>query len=288
MSFICQILREDSIQEFLNSTSELLYEHEATNTLMLGLCEGMLSSSPKTPPLLIRIVENHETVSAAIQTPPMNLVLTHASTSNLEELAKYLKKAGANFPGVVGPAKESEQFSKIWSSLVGNQALLGMGQKIYKLEKVNFPNNVIGTFRAATTSELNTVFNWIMAFAKESLPASDQRREAHWREFAERAVQKQNAYFWIHDNKPVSIAFASRPTKNGASINGVYTPPDFRKKGYASGVVAHISQKMLDNGKKFCVLYTDLSNPTSNKIYQNIGYKEVADSKHFLFLTESP
>lgn len=63
----------------------------------------------------------------------------------------------------------------------------------------------------------------------------------------------------------------------------VYTPPEFRKNGYASFVVAELSQKILNSGKKFCILYTDLANPTSNKIYQNIGYKEVADSKHMIF-----
>ncbi|MNT82395.1 FR47-like protein [compost metagenome] len=97
-------------------------------------------------------------------------------------------------------------------------------------------------------------------------------------------IQKQNVYLWIVDGEIVSMANASRPTENGVSISGVYTPPAKRKIGYASAVVASLSQKMLDSGKKFCVLYTDLANPTSNKIYQEVGYKEVCDSKHFNFV----
>ena len=53
--------------------------------------------------------------------------------------------------------------------------------------------------------------------------------------------------------------------------------PEFRGRGYASNCVAALTQKMLDQGRKFCFLYTDLSNPTSNKIYQQIGYRPVCD-----------
>jgi predicted GNAT family acetyltransferase len=90
-------------------------------------------------------------------------------------------------------------------------------------------------------------------------------------------------YLWAVNGKYVSVAHIGRPTKNGISVSAVYTPKQFRRNGYASGVVANITQAMLDSGKQFCVLYADLSNPTSNKIYQNIGYREVADSKYFLF-----
>ncbi|MBX3020141.1 MAG: GNAT family N-acetyltransferase [Bdellovibrionales bacterium] len=276
-------IRDESIQEFINKAGPLLYKDEPTNSLMLGLCEGMLTNPPKNSPLLVRVVKDNETVSAAIQTPPMNLVITYTDQVALAELVKVLKNSNADFPGVVGPAKESELFANEWSKLIGKKTKLGMGQKIYRLDEVRFPSCVEGSFRPASADEAEIVFDWIIAFAKESLPASDQRGEEHWRMFAQNAVQKQTAHFWIYENQPVSIAFVSRPTRHGVSLNGVYTPAEFRKNGFASAVVAHLSQKMLDAGKEFCVLYTDLSNPTSNKIYQEIGYREVSDSKHFLF-----
>ncbi len=278
-----KIIRDESINKFLENTAQLLYRDEPTNSLMLGLCEGMVAIPPKNSPLLIRIVKNDETVSAAIQTPPMNLVITYADQQALKVLAEYLKNFDEDLPGVVGPAKESEFFASEWSKIATKQSRLGMGQKIYKLKKVRFPKEIEGSFRAASSKDLEIVFDWIMAFAKESIPASDQRGEVHWRAFAQNAVQKQTAHFWVKQDQPVSVAFVSRPTKNGVSVNGVYTPPEFRKNGFASAVVAHLSQKMLDAGKEFCVLYTDLSNPTSNKIYQEIGYQEVSDSKLFLF-----
>jgi predicted GNAT family acetyltransferase len=279
-----QIIFDDSVQSFLGKAGDMLYLHEPTNSLMLGLCEGMQKQTPKTAPLLIRVVENNKTVSAAIQTPPMNLILTYGHREHLELLAKELKERDVQFTGVVGPAIESESFANIWTGLSGKTKHLGMGQKIYKIEKVDFPTNIAGEFKVATELDLPVVLEWIQAFAKECLPPTDQRSEMHWREFAESGIQRQSVYFWMVEGKPCAMARAMRPTQDGVSVAGVYTPPASRKNGYASAVVAHLSQKMLDSGKKFCVLYTDLSNPTSNKIYQNVGYREVCDSKHFYFV----
>ncbi|OZU86959.1 GNAT family N-acetyltransferase, partial [Virgibacillus indicus] len=52
----------------------------------------------------------------------------------------------------------------------------------------------------------------------------------------------------------------------------------FKKKGYATSTVAHLSQKILDEGFQFCSLYTDSTNPTSNSIYKKIGYYEAGSS----------
>jgi predicted GNAT family acetyltransferase len=63
----------------------------------------------------------------------------------------------------------------------------------------------------------------------------------------------------------------------------VYTPPEKRNRGYASSLVAALSQHLLDGGRKFCFLYTDLANPTSNKIYRALGYEHVGDSVQIFF-----
>jgi predicted GNAT family acetyltransferase len=40
---------------------------------------------------------------------------------------------------------------------------------------------------------------------------------------------------------------------------------------------------LLDQGKQFTSLFTDLSNPTSNSIYQKIGYQPVCDFDLYRF-----
>ena len=60
--------------------------------------------------------------------------------------------------------------------------------------------------------------------------------------------------------------------RKGVRVGYFYTPPKLRGRGSASRIVAFLSQEMLDAGCAFCVLYTDLSNPTSNAMYQRVGY----------------
>jgi predicted GNAT family acetyltransferase len=89
-------------------------------------------------------------------------------------------------------------------------------------------------------------------------------------------IEEGRLFFW-DDSGPVSMAGLTRPTPHGISVSFVYTPPELRGRGYASAVVGRLSQRCLEEGRDFCTLYTDLSNPTSNSIYQRIGYRALAD-----------
>jgi len=279
-----KVVADSNAAQFLKEAGELLYQNEPSNSLLLGLGEGVLAAAtpPKNPPLLLRVVEDGHTRTAALQTPPNNLVLTFANEADLRLLAEYVLNKRISFPGVVGPAFEAETFAKIWAQLSGCVATLGMAQKIYKIEKVILPS-VAGELRLAQSNNLELIAQWCFEFARESLPPFEHHSLDVWRSATANKIEKQQVFVWLVQGQPVSMAHAARPTRNGVSIRGVYTPPAFRKSGFASAVVAHLSHKMLAGGKKFCVLYTDLLNPTSNKIYQNIGYKEVSDSKHFQF-----
>lgn len=97
------------------------------------------------------------------------------------------------------------------------------------------------------------------------------------REWVERTVQRQEIVLWEDDGIPVACAKQARPSQNSVSVSFVYTPPEHRRKGYARTLVADFSANLL-NKYQFCMLYTDMLNPTSNKIYQEIGYRKIADS----------
>jgi hypothetical protein len=95
--------------------------------------------------------------------------------------------------------------------------------------------------------------------------------------YEHRIAQKKIYVLEVH-GKPVSIAGITREMQSVCGVAHVYTPPYFRRKGYATSCVARLSQIILNKGFKKCVLYTDLANPTSNNIYQKIGYNPVCDS----------
>lgn len=276
---------EKDIAEFLNHGSSELYRNEAVNSLMLGLLEGAQSLSLSEPPLLARILGTAgepASVLVYFRSEPRNLLLTYASEGQLCELADFLFESQEVFNAVVGPRSESERFAQLWSQKTGKVAKLAMGQKIYKLEQVRFPPGIKGEMKEALPVDAPLVSQWVQAFAEESLP-NDERTAEHWKKAAEAFIAKKSAHLWFVEGKPVAMATKNRPTRHGVSISGVYTPPEFRRQGYASALVANLSQKMLDQGKIFCVLYTDASNPTSNRIYQQIGYVEVAESAHYIF-----
>ena len=79
------------------------------------------------------------------------------------------------------------------------------------------------------------------------------------------------------DGRPVSFAGRSRRAAGTVRIGPVYTPADHRRQGWGSAVTAALTQAVLDEGAREVVLFTDLANPTSNSIYQRLGYRAVTD-----------
>jgi predicted GNAT family acetyltransferase len=136
--------------------------------------------------------------------------------------------------------------------------------------------------RQATAADLDLVAQWFVDFTEQALPDIETLtlNEAH--EQVKIRIERGMIYLW-EDGEVVSLAGSSRPTPNGIAIGPVYTPPQFRGKGYASSCVAQLSQLLLDQGRSFITLFTDLANPTSNRIYQNIGYRPVCDYTVYRF-----
>jgi predicted GNAT family acetyltransferase len=155
-----------------------------------------------------------------------------------------------------------------------------MEMRIFQLERVIPPIDVPGRFRPATVDDSDLVAAWSVAFVRESL--GDAADPATVERSVVAGIEERRLFVW-EDLLPVSMAAWVGPTPNGVRINYVYTPPELRGRGYASACVAALSQNRLDSGRRFCFLYTDLANPTSNSIYRKIGYEPVADVSAFNF-----
>jgi predicted GNAT family acetyltransferase len=163
-----------------------------------------------------------------------------------------------------------------------------MAMAVFRLDAVTHPIGVPGSTRAATSDDLDLVADWMSAFSAEALPDEPPRDE---RAGARRRLTDPEAvWFWLVDGVPVSLALRSvaRPAEGRdgvalARIGGVYTPREHRGHGYASANVAALSQYSLDTGCAATMLFTDLTNPTSNKIYQDVGYRPVGTAATWLF-----
>jgi predicted GNAT family acetyltransferase len=210
------------------------------------------------------------------------LIVTAGTTdAALRMLVDDAVRETRDAPGIVGPKDLAHRAVDLWTARTGQQAHVQMAERIYALARVIAPRAVSGRMRAAGSSDLDLVARWFHAFVMEAQPHLAGTVE-ETRASAERWIAGGGLRVW-EDGGVVSMAGASGPTPNGIRVGAVYTPPDKRRRGYASALVAALSQEQLDSGKKFCFLYTDLANPTSNKIYQDIGYEPVSDVDEYVF-----
>ena len=265
---------------FLEATESLLLEKEAEYNLMLGICGMLKYEEHQTDKSYIAIYEDDKLIGA-VYVSPKNVVISALEEPVVKNLVDFVIGQKILVTGVVGPSLTSEAFARIYGQCNKMNYKLAMGQKMYKLEKVNLIEKSKGHSVLADESHIQVVSRWRHEFITESLPEQISTYESSIPVTAERIKQKE-IYIWLDENNnSVSMNSVGRSTKNGICISLVYTPKHLRGLGYASSLVAEASQAMLDSGKKFCVLYTNAANPTSNKIYQNIGYTEIAKSKHF-------
>jgi predicted GNAT family acetyltransferase len=273
-----QVAFQTNPQDFLKKCGDLLAKHEVEHNLMLTLCQNAAQKIKKgeKPDIRCSILSSDgDFVVAAVQTPPHNLVLSKAAQPDIEQLAEKLASKNFTFPGIVGPSDVTSIFANKWTQLTGQKSVEYMDQIIYVLKKVLMPPPIAGELRFAAKEDVPRIAEWILAFSKSALPKAEQISEPDALAQAKELVRAGRMAFWTVKGKPVAQASFSG-TDNVARINRVYTPPENRGRGYASAIVAHLSQLQLDKGKKMCCLYADARNTVSNSIYRKIGY-EFAD-----------
>ncbi len=284
-----QVTRFSDINAFCQRAEPFLVRHEAEHNLPLGIC-ATLRRQPDhcaIPPYLALVEEGGEVAAVVLRTPPYNLVLSQVEPAEATAAALALIAEDAHavyggaLPGVIGPAALSRAFAEHWQALTGQPVRPGMRERAYQLDAVIPVTSVPGTFRRATAADRDVLVRWIAAFFDEALPV--ERADAG--EWVDRALASpsRGLYLWEDGGEPVSLAGQGAETPNGARVGPVYTPPERRGRGYASACTAALSQLLLDGGRRFCFLFTDLNNPTSNHIYQTIGYRPVCDVDEYRF-----
>lgn len=276
-----QLRTFDDPGRFYDCVRPLLLGQEDRYNLLIGVALRCRDGEPfgDDPPWMACVEQDGRALVAALQTPPRALNLTDASGEQLEPIVRALLDSGRSLPGVVGPAETAERFARRWCQATGVELDLHMSQRVHRLETVQAPRTASGSMRRASPEDLPLARIWAHRFGIDCrLP------EAQGSDPPERvlALDEGRLFFW-DDPEPVSMAAWSRPTPRGVSIGYVYTPDDLRGRGYASSLVAALSQQLLDEGKAFCCLFTDVANPTSNKIYARIGYRPVGEFRHYLF-----
>jgi hypothetical protein len=261
---------------FLRAVGPALEEHEAEHHLLLGVANALRSQAPPDTPAFFAAVSDASGLAlAALLTPPRPLVLASDRddvSAALEPLWNALTESGHAPHRVLGMTQHAESFVVGWERRTGCATRLRMRERLHVLTKVRAVTEAPGVLRVAGPSDAQLVGDWMISFEREALGevAADRRAAA------ERRVAAGEVYLWV-DGEPRSMAARARPTARGIAVNAVYTPPEWRGRRYATTCVAQLSARLLDEGRAFCVLYTDLANPVSNAIYARIGYRGLRD-----------
>jgi hypothetical protein len=277
-----KFLQYDDPAQFLEHAKEFLEAREAENNLILGITCWLATRTERIAQgSYFATVEEHGQVKgAAMMTPPYRLVLTRGEPEVLERIMDDLLGKGIALPGVNGPEETSRAFAELWARNKGCRQQLHRSLRIYQLSHVTPPRPVSGLMRRARPNETEILADYAKSF-------NDDIEEPQTKEQARAAVEQltkdDRLYVW-DDGHVCSVAAVGGPTSHGIRISLVYTPPELRGRGYGSALVAALSKTMLNSGKRYCYLFTDLSNPVSNRIYQRIGYTPVCDfAEHEFF-----
>ena len=269
--------------EFLDAAQPLLLSDEARHNLMLGIAGGLRDHPGLYHEFRGWVVEARgAVVAAALQTPPYNVTLARPSADEaIAALVGALRSEAIDLPGVTGAVPEADAFGGRWTHGEELTVRARMRQRIYQLTKVRPVRGVPGMARPATHADRPLLVEWVRAFAEESFEDADPA--AAIRQVDARLEHGTGGFALWEDGPPVSLVGWGGATPNGIRVAPVYTPPELRRRGYASALTAWVSAGHLAQGRRYCFLYTDLANPTSNRIYMNIGYEPVCDSVDYAF-----
>jgi predicted GNAT family acetyltransferase len=269
-----RVIRFRDAAGFLTAAGEFLLSAESENNLILGIALELAEQvpSPVGPTYFAAVYRGQRMEGCAFSSVPDRLGITGMPGDVIGSLASDAGLVCREVTSVGGPDPAVAPFAAGFAAATGRQALLGMRQRIHELRAVILPARPApGRLRQARESEAGTLTPWV----GDMLSLIGDRREAA--DLTRERIQGGNLFIW-EDGGPVSMAGWTGKTPNGARVNFVYTPAALRGRGYATAAVAALSQHLLDQGHRYCCLYTDLANPTSNAIYQRIGYRPIRDA----------
>lgn len=272
--------------DFLEEAGSLLQSDEVRYGLIYGIARRVAANPHyygEENPWFGMVTDDNGIAALAWRTPPFLVGLAWHTGDAAEAVAlivESVRNRWSVIPGVTGHKEVTDLFAEKWAIARRTQIQSTQSQRTYRLDSISSISQSSGRLRLATTEDKELVFGWLRAFAIDTDQGTD--RDIPERPTVQR-VKNGEIYLWEDGGRVVSMAAKTRPTDHGMAIGGVYTPPEFRKKGYATSCVAGVCSEVLKSGYDFCTLYTDLSNPTSNSIYMKIGFQPVCDSSQYTF-----
>ena len=281
-----EVLRYDDPVTFRRDGGPLLLAHAARNNLPLAILQ-VLHDQPEVYPVfhLWLAVADGQPVGLALQTEPYNVLLAEPLVDEaVDALAEAVVLDGGPLPGVTANLPWADRFAARVTEMTGQTAERILREGVWELTAVADVPIPDGGLRAATPRDRDLLREWMRAFADEALPPGRPRDDTRTDLQIDLRLAGEGGGFRLwEDGAPVAMAGHHDIPGLGSRIGPVYTPPQHRRRGYATRLVAELSAARLALGDAACYLFTDMANPTSNAIYARIGYVKVCEAVEYAF-----
>lgn len=270
----------ESVEEFRTIAEPLYRRDPVMHTIELTLLGG--GNFPEDS-FLLTVWDGDTPIGAAIQTPPYPLVCTGIPAASVESVADVIAGARPGLDGVRGVRDTTFAFADAWHAATGLSGRVSVEERLYRLGALETPDTVAGAARLSADDDGALLVDWVERFFGETF--GHRRDDAAGARFVDAAKDKRDQFvLWEAAGDPVSMAMLRAPAAGVSRIGPVFTPRDRRGNGYGSAVTAAAAKLAIHLGVGDVVLFADLANPTSNGIYQNIGFDAVADSVRIEFV----
>ncbi len=267
----------DDLTEYLATAGGFLRSRPVENTVPLTVLEVLRARGAgafgDAAPLFGWWRRAGDVSGAFLLTPPYPVALSPTPPESVEPLAAVLASAGLRLAGLTAEPATAEAFAAAWRRRTGTTPETSMRQRLFRLVELVPPAPApCGRARAAQSADRGLLVAWVAAFTEEA-----GARAANHEDMVDDRLSYGGLTLWEDEGQPVSLAGLTRQVAGMIRVGPVYTPPQHRRHGYGAGVTAAVSRRALQAGAGEVVLFTDLANPTSNALYQRLGYRTVQD-----------
>jgi predicted GNAT family acetyltransferase len=261
-------------EEFAARTGGLLAAHLECNVLATVLMNVRSGAHREPPPVFVYgLAPGDEVAFAAMRTPPWPMLTTPLESGDAEQLMALWLEADPDLAGVSGVPTAARAIAAAWAGHTGGTTRTTMSEAMHVLDQVRDPpRSAAGALRYPEPDERELLVAWMREFVAEAGLIGAAQADA----MVDARLRHQGLMVW-EDDEPVSMIGLAPEVAGVVRIGPVYTPPQRRRRGYAGSAVAAASLWALAAGAARCMLFTDLANPTSNKIYAEVGYRRVAE-----------
>ncbi|NLK28679.1 MAG: GNAT family N-acetyltransferase [Clostridiales bacterium] len=277
----------NNAQAFLGDHAEALLQYEAISQLILyNACQNLTTNTSKDC-IFGTVIEDGKTWLYFCKVTPYNYVIYTPEQGDLSRavsaLAEYTAKNHIKFSGLNARHDICLLFIEEYSKLVPCTFIEKLAMDIMEIREVNDIKLIEGKHRLAKQEEVKLITDWMIQFHIEALDS-----EMDYEAALKRATELiEDGRIYVYENPEgqiVTMAAAGRKLIHGIAITYVFTPEEFRGKGYAASNIYHISKNLLEEGYEFCTLFVDKRNPISVRAYEKVGYKIIEENYEYIMI----